>query len=133
MTFVIFYAPFTAAVEYTSSFSDGLWHTFSVVANQQMLNVTVDQNSKVSTRTLLLKAGSDYYIGKIQWLKVLHKNLDLGRSRIILKRGGKQYFGMQIKIGRGPDLHKPPPHPLLYTPILTITRDSYNGSKIQQA
>lgn len=90
MTFVIFYAPFTAAVEYTSSFSDGLWHTFSVVANQQMLNVTVDQNSKVSTRTLLLKAGSDYYIGKIQWLKVLHKNLDLGRSRIILKRGGGQ-------------------------------------------
>lgn len=51
------------AVEYTSSFSDGLWHTFSVVANQEMLNVTVDMNSKVSTRTLQLKKGADYYIG----------------------------------------------------------------------
>lgn len=53
-----------AAVEYTSSFSDGLWHAFSVVANQEMLNVTVDMNSKVSSRTLQLKKGADYYIGK---------------------------------------------------------------------
>lgn len=51
------------AVEYTSSFSDGLWHAFSVVANQEMLNVTVDMNSKVSSRTLQLKKGADYYIG----------------------------------------------------------------------
>ncbi|XP_062588516.1 neurexin-4-like [Saccostrea cucullata] len=51
------------ALEYTSSFSDGLWHAFSVVANQEMLNVTVDLNSKVSSRKLTLASGTDYYIG----------------------------------------------------------------------
>ncbi|KAK3105727.1 hypothetical protein FSP39_004342 [Pinctada imbricata] len=49
--------------EVTRSFSDGLWHRFSIEINPSMVNVTVDRNSKVSMRNLDFRAGSDYYLG----------------------------------------------------------------------
>ncbi|GAB1600199.1 neurexin-4-like [Argonauta hians] len=47
----------------TSSFSDGLWHSFLITIDNSKVNCTVDRNSKVSSRTLVVKAGKTFYLG----------------------------------------------------------------------
>ncbi|ESO94302.1 hypothetical protein LOTGIDRAFT_118711, partial [Lottia gigantea] len=47
----------------TRSFTDGLWHTFSIYVDDKMVNCTVDRNVKISNRRLEISAGTDFYIG----------------------------------------------------------------------
>ncbi|XP_060068811.1 neurexin-4-like [Ylistrum balloti] len=53
----------TALDAKSQGFADGLWHSFHLHANEQMLNITVDRNAKVSRRSLTISAGSTYYLG----------------------------------------------------------------------
>ncbi|WAR06589.1 NRX4-like protein [Mya arenaria] len=50
----------------TQSFTDGLWHTFEIYIDTEKVNVTVDRNVKVSTRTMNIIPGTDFFIGGSQ-------------------------------------------------------------------
>ncbi|XP_052093811.1 neurexin-4-like isoform X2 [Mytilus californianus] len=51
------------AGDLTSGFADGLWHKFTLLLNNEKLNVTIDRNSKVSIRTMSIGAGTIFYLG----------------------------------------------------------------------
>lgn len=51
------------AGDVTGGFADGLWHKFSLLLNNERMEVTIDKNSKISIRTMKIKAGAIYYLG----------------------------------------------------------------------
>ncbi|XP_050406137.1 neurexin-4 [Patella vulgata] len=53
----------TDVLSTTRSFTDGLWHSFSLHIDRTKVNCTVDRNVKVSNRVLDIQSGNTYYIG----------------------------------------------------------------------
>ncbi|XP_005094025.2 neurexin-4 [Aplysia californica] len=47
----------------TSTFTDGLWHSFYMYVDRNKINCTVDRNAKVSQRSVDLSPETNYYIG----------------------------------------------------------------------
>jgi len=60
----------------TQSFTDGLWHSFSLYMDSTKVNVTVDRNVKVSERTMAFQPGTEYSLGKS------HLNLTASKIKI---------------------------------------------------
>ncbi|XP_029633411.1 neurexin-4 [Octopus sinensis] len=78
----------------TTSFNDGLWHSFLIAIDSSKVNCTVDRNSKVSVRVLDVKAGADYFLGsfggKLGFIGCM-RHLDIGNLPVDdgMPRGSK--------------------------------------------
>ncbi|KAJ8307535.1 hypothetical protein KUTeg_015619 [Tegillarca granosa] len=86
----------TAIEGMTTGFSDGLWHSFNLIANSEKVSVGVDNNIKVSERSISIKTTQVYFLGGTDGIGIgfrgCMRSISVAATPVVLTETGNKVF-----------------------------------------